>query len=579
MAKKASIGKDSGNKELIAPVLILLIIVLSGFYVRTDGLTNLGLGFDEPIHIYAAKSILETGEPVLPSGIKYDRALPFTYSVALSFKLFGINEISARLPSVIFGTLSIILIFFIGKRFFGTTVGLVSALLLAFIPFEIAWSRTCRMYSMYQFFFLLGFFAFYRGFENEKTGGSKSELAKKSLLARIPIISHWNLDLGWLFLSGILLLIAFTIQAEALIFGASIVIYLLFMTIVTLITVGYERTIRSKYFSFLLLSLICALVALSIPGVFDFVKRKYEFYPEWGKYIKSNSPATYFNFLVSPTMFPVMAFFVLGSIRVCVRGSKPGFYMLVSVGVPLLIHSFLVQFRQPRYIYDIFPLILLISSYSICSIFSDEFKALYLTLQRNFKVSFQYESVKWLSPIFIILLFFLIFSPLSPGLRNGIMITKRYQAESYGGEYNADWKVACDYLRKHYQSGDVIIASIPLAADFYKCGHVEYMLNNGEIDQFRKLDGRNSFMLDIFSSAKAIVNLDDLKKVLSANSSVWIISDTGRFNSPASTPDNTRDFIINNLEHKPTKADDTMFVFKWDGNYRTPKGLVDKISQ
>src|SRR5581483_11163331 len=156
MGQKTDIDKDSRNKGLIIPILILLIIVLSGFYVRIDGLANLGLGSDEPIHIYPAKSILETGEPLLPSGIKYSRALPFTYSVALSFKLFGINEISARLPSVIFGTLSIILIFFIGKEFFGTMVGLVSALLLAFIPFEIAWSRTCRMYSMYQFFFLLG---------------------------------------------------------------------------------------------------------------------------------------------------------------------------------------------------------------------------------------------------------------------------------------------------------------------------------------------------------------------------------------------------------------------------------------
>jgi 4-amino-4-deoxy-L-arabinose transferase-like glycosyltransferase len=566
MGQKTDIDKDSRNKGLIIPILILLIIVLSGFYVRIDGLANLGLGSDEPIHIYPAKSILETGEPLLPSGIKYSRALPFTYSVALSFKLFGINEISARLPSVIFGTLSIILIFFIGKEFFGTMVGLVSALLLAFIPFEIAWSRTCRMYSMYQFFFLFGFFAFYRGFESEKAGNSKSEPPKKSLLARIPIISQWNLDLGWLFLSGILLIIAFAIQPEVLIFGVSISMYLLSMTIITLITRGYKQTLRSKYFSFFLFSLACAIIALSIPGVFDLISELHKFNPAWSKYIKNNTPATYFNFLVSPIMFPIMAFFILGAVQACIRGNKPGFYTVVSLGVPLVIHSFFVRFRAPRYIYDIFPLILLISSYSICNVFSDEFKTLYITIQRNFKIGFQYESVRRLFPVFAVLLFFLCFFPISPGLRNGIMITKRYQTESYGGEYNADWKVACDYLRKHYQSGDVIVASIPLAADFYKCGHVEYMLNNGEIDQFRKLDG-SRFMLDVFSNAKAIVNLDDLKEVLSTSPSLWIISDGQRFNGPGSTPDDVRDFITKNLTRHSTKADDSIFIFKWDGNY------------
>lgn len=565
MEKKTSTGRGSRNREIIIPILVLLIIVLSGFYVRTHGLTNLGLGFVEPIHIYATKSLLETGEPILPSGKKYDRALPFTYSVALSFKLFGINEFSARLPSVIFGTLSIILIFFIGKRFFGAKVGLVSALLLAFIPFEFIWSRTCRMYSMYQLFFLFGFFAFYKGFESEKARGPKS---KDSPLARILVISNWNLSWGWLFLSGTILLIAFTLQPEALIFGASICMYFLSMTIVRLITRGYEQTLRSKYFAFLLFALICALILFSIPRVFDSVKELYEFYPTWGKYVKGNSPAAYFNFLISENMFPIMAFFLLGSIQVCIRGIKSGFYTFVCVGVPLCIHSFFIQFRQPRYIYDIFPLILLISSYSICNVFSYEFKALYLTLQRNFRVNFQYESIRWLLPIFIVLSFLLFFLPISPGFRS-IRIPHR-QAADLGGEYNANWKAACDYLRKSHQNGDLIIASIPLAADFYNCGHVDYMLDNGEIDQFRKPDS-NGFMLDVFSNSKAIVNLDDLKRVLSANSSVWIVSDQERYNSPGSTPDNMREFIANNLERQSTNADDTIFIFKWDGNSRNSK--------
>ncbi len=554
------------SKEFIIPAFILFVIVLGGFYVRINGLATLGLGFDEPIHIYAAKSILETGEPILPSGEEYSRALPFTYAVAISFNLFGINEVSARLPSVIFGVLSIILIFFIGKRFFGTTVGLVSALLLAFIPFEIVWSRASRMYSMYQFFFLLGFFAFYRGFEPEETFNSSLEGTKKSLLIGIPVVSSWNLSWGWLFLSGIFTIVAFTLQVQVLIFGISIIIYLFSMSITTLITSGYKQTLRSKYFSFLLVCSAGAAVALSIPGVLDLIKGLSEFYPEWGKYIENNTPAAYFNILVSPTLFPVMAFLILGGIQVCVRASKSGFYTLVCIGVPLFINSFIVQFRQSRYIYDIFPLIILISSYSISSIFHEEFKTFFNMLQRNLKINFRYDSIRWLSPVFVVFLFFLLFFPLSPGLRNGIMITKGYQASSFGGEYNPDWKVACEYIRKSYRAGDVIIASIPLAADFYECGPVEYMLNNGEIDQFRK-PASNGFMLDIFTNAKAIVNLNEFKKVISANSSGWIVLDGQRFIGPGAIPEDVKDFINNNLERHSTPADETIYIFRWDSNH------------
>jgi len=63
--------------------------------------------------------------------------------------------------------LSVIIVFFIGQGF-GNSVGLIAALLMAFMPFEVGWSRARRMYSMYQFFFLLTLFSFYKGFEPEK---------------------------------------------------------------------------------------------------------------------------------------------------------------------------------------------------------------------------------------------------------------------------------------------------------------------------------------------------------------------------------------------------------------------------
>ena len=144
-----------GTKSILLTVLLTLL-VLTGLSLRLINLGKPGLAYDESFHVVSAKSMLDTGEPNLPSGEPYTRALLFTRLVAFSFSLLGSNEFAARLPSVIFGTLTIILIFFVGKRMFGTTVGLISAIFLALSPFEIAWARECRMYAMFQFFFLFG---------------------------------------------------------------------------------------------------------------------------------------------------------------------------------------------------------------------------------------------------------------------------------------------------------------------------------------------------------------------------------------------------------------------------------------
>ena len=150
------------NKKSLVYAVILFILVFVGFYIRFIELGKASLSYTEPISMYAAKSILETGKSTLLSREDYSRSQLFTNLVALSFKFFGLNEFAARFPSVIFGTLSIILIFFIGKSFFGTVSGLIAAFMVALIPFEVVWSRECRMYAMLQFFFLFGFFAFYK---------------------------------------------------------------------------------------------------------------------------------------------------------------------------------------------------------------------------------------------------------------------------------------------------------------------------------------------------------------------------------------------------------------------------------
>ena len=224
----------NNKKRSIYFALLALIIILS-IFVRFHGLSKLGLAFEEPIHIYAAKGIIETGKPILPSGLEYKRALLFSETVALSFKLFGENKFAARLPSVIFNIFSIILIYFAGSHFFDRKTGLIAALLMALAPFEIVWARTCRMYSMYQFFYLFSAFAFYKGFEGKTSHKPiPSSETNSGDVSSVSILSNLSIDWKWLLFSGVLFLITIHLQRLGLSLGLSISGYVLAMTCIIL---------------------------------------------------------------------------------------------------------------------------------------------------------------------------------------------------------------------------------------------------------------------------------------------------------------------------------------------------------
>lgn len=65
--------------------------------------------------------------------------------------LFGFSEVSVRMPSVIFGVLTVFITYLIGKDLFSKKIGLLSALFLALAPLHIYYSQEARMYSFAAF--------------------------------------------------------------------------------------------------------------------------------------------------------------------------------------------------------------------------------------------------------------------------------------------------------------------------------------------------------------------------------------------------------------------------------------------
>jgi hypothetical protein len=152
----------------LATVAIVPCLLIIGFWLRIHNLGMLGLIVDEGHQALAVNGILEHGYPVVPSGIPYAWNILYIYMQSFAALLFGVNEFSLRLPGVLFSVASIPMIYLLGRCLFNVKVGLLSAFLMTFSVWEIEVSRYARAYPVYQFFYILSLFTFYKGFIKEE---------------------------------------------------------------------------------------------------------------------------------------------------------------------------------------------------------------------------------------------------------------------------------------------------------------------------------------------------------------------------------------------------------------------------
>ena len=159
------IEKILKNKYYITLFFILILAAFLRFYMLgsiPSGLTNdeAGVGWD-------AYSILQTGRD------QWNQFLPLhfiafgdypapllRYLTVPSILVFGLNSFAIRFPSALFGVISVLLIFFLGKKLFNEKIGLLASFLLAISPWAIGLSRVTIEPNIAITIFLFAFFIY-----------------------------------------------------------------------------------------------------------------------------------------------------------------------------------------------------------------------------------------------------------------------------------------------------------------------------------------------------------------------------------------------------------------------------------
>jgi len=153
-------------------LFLLFLILIVAFSLRVYDLEDNppGLYIDEVSSAYNAYSIMKTGMdehgkrfPVYFQAFGEYRHGLYIYSMIPSLFIFGLNEFGVRFPSVVFGMICLIVLYFLAKKLFDVNIALLSVFFLAIQPWHMHLSRVAFEGISFVALFLIGLLLFYKG--------------------------------------------------------------------------------------------------------------------------------------------------------------------------------------------------------------------------------------------------------------------------------------------------------------------------------------------------------------------------------------------------------------------------------
>ncbi|NEP50851.1 MAG: glycosyl transferase [Moorea sp. SIO3C2] len=469
------------NYKLLAKIystwgkwLVLGVIVLIGFALRTYKLGFIDLEPDENVSFDAIRGILRTGAPIAVSDIWYTRGPFFHYLLAAWMKIVGESYINGRFMSVIWGTATLVVVFIIARNLTGKIwISLIVTALIAIDPWELWYSRNLRFYQVTQCLYLLCFFGFFKGFI-EKSGRwyqyiylitlTLALISQEVTMTLIPA-----LVIGCVFFYRPLNLLA----NWQLIIGGGVM--------------GMVFVYNAIFFKVKCLTPLIGLSSATV-GHLHLHLSNVSFF--------TNKVFVGFN-----RMNTIHALFLfIGLIFFIWQRNGKSVFVGASIIINVIFVSILVTLTGSRYAYSFYPLFILFSVYSILSI------ALFLSNRFNQILNNQL-------PLKSIVLFFVI-------MLLAFNIETDRILNSYSESLTPRHIQISQYIVDHFQPGDVVICNVPSVhanvlngADYYVPHRMSFF------DAVYWNDGR---LIGRWEGRSALVNVDQFSHVIEKHNRIWI---------------------------------------------------------
>ncbi|MDH3997939.1 MAG: glycosyltransferase family 39 protein, partial [Desulfuromonadales bacterium] len=438
-ARYAPNADGSTHSSLLAPLkkmapwAILLLLLILGLSLRVElaGLTS--LSHDEVGIARMAESVLERGYPVNMIGsilkpLTTYEILP--YPVALSMLLFGKGELAVRLPSILFGLATSVLIFWVGRRLWGEFTGLFAVAIYTFSPLALLWGTNSFHPQQAQFFCLLTSYLFLNALQARFADRRMLALATVSFVLTylswegsgillpalfVGMLSYYGTDFSW-------------IRSRRLWLAVTVI------GLVVVLQLGV-RFLANMPFLLVGAGLVGKTLSLA------FLSPEYDLW----FYLR--------NFLFSGYQF-VLTLLVLLGLPFFWGDKKFRFIVVVGATLVFLLTNFMPNIST-RYTYFILPYLLLAASYVA------------FRLTRWKEIVAAGEPVFLLPPVFR-------FCFVGAILLCAFLFTNTYLVNPYHlGPDNswmkssvppiADYKGAANYVTEHMRPGDKVIALMPHA--------------------------------------------------------------------------------------------------------------------
>lgn len=416
-----NLNKDESVKTLLDTtilsdhyLLLLLAITILGAYLRIHNLGVQSLWLDEACSYYYIQDTIAGSWTTTVNS-----TLAPLHTVILHFMtFFSSSEFSLRLPSAIFGTLTIPAIYAMGNRLFGKEEGILSAFLLSISMMHLWYSQEARMYAQTVLFSLLCLYFFYCATK----ANSKKMWAYFVVFSSLAFYSHYYT--------------IFVIIPEAVYYVLTKIV----MPSVKQRKIFADDWQNVRMFCISMVVFFITIIPLFIPFVQQAISRTSVGVPTWGIGQSLNFiPTMLIQFSTqepkSSNIFLLV--FIIGLIASVLRQNDQFAFLVIFLAIPF-IASYILAAKlpfSPRYLLFLLPVYLILVSRGITAIAN-------LLYPSNKSPSKNTIKKRHTTIIIIALLFLIISLP---------HITSYYTTTQKN-----DWRTTAPYLESLTRPGDIV---------------------------------------------------------------------------------------------------------------------------